>query len=166
MLDTLLLFCFPLLLSLAAGWDVSSYTIPNWLNGALVILFFPIALIAGLDMNALGLHAAVGAGLLILGIALFAGRVIGGGDAKLLAAAGMWLGPTALLPFLFVTALAGGVLTIGIIFFRRLPLPAGLMRIDAVSRLHDAGGGIPYGVALAVAGLMAFPDSPLFQALT
>jgi prepilin peptidase CpaA len=165
MFDSVLLLAFPLLLSLAAGWDIASYTIPNWLTAALALLFLPVAFTVGLSPAVMGAHLAVGFVLLVLGIGLFAAGVAGGGDAKLLAAAGLWLGPQAVLTFLFYTAMAGGVLVVFLIFFRRLPLPAGLARIAPVMRLHEPGGGVPYGAALAIAGLLAYPASPLFHAL-
>jgi prepilin peptidase CpaA len=33
-----------------------------------------------------------------------------------------------------------------------------------VLRLHDAGGGVPYGIALAAAALLIYPDTPWMRA--
>jgi prepilin peptidase CpaA len=64
-----------------------------------------------------------------LGIALFLPffllRGMGGGDVKLLAALGAWLGPLALLTVTFYTALAGGVMALGIVIWRKQLLKTG-----------------------------------------
>jgi prepilin peptidase CpaA len=43
--------------------------------------------------------------------------------------------------------------------FRKLPLPALLARQPWIMRLHEAGGGIPYGIALAAAALAIYPKT-------
>ena len=48
---------------------------------------------------------------------------IGGGDAKLAAATALWFGFDFLLDYLVYASLFGGVLTLVLIQFRRLPLP-------------------------------------------
>jgi len=53
----------------------------------------------------------------------------------------------------------GGVLTILLIQFRKLPLPAPLARQGWIMRLHDTGGGVPYGIALAAAALIVYPKT-------
>ncbi len=53
----------------------------------------------------------------------------------------------------------GGVLTLALLTARRMPLPAILCREDWAVRLHDSGNGIPYGIALAVAGLKIYPTT-------
>jgi len=56
-------------------------------------------------------------------------------------------------------SLFGGVLTLIIIQFRKLPLPAVLARQKWIMRLHENGGGVPYGIALAAAALMVYPKT-------
>ena len=99
-LQLLVLAVFPALVIVAAVHDLTTFTIPNWISLALVALFLPAALIAGLSLGQLGMAAAVGFVLLCVGIGMFAMGWIGGGDAKLLAAAGLWLGWPAALHFL------------------------------------------------------------------
>jgi prepilin peptidase CpaA len=95
-----------------------------------------------------GIGLAVGAGLFLIGAALFAVGAIGGGDVKLVAAVGAWVGLHGLPSFLVVMALLGGALAL-------LQLAGG--------RLGGAGGwlaperGVPYGVAIALAGLLVGP---------
>ena len=88
------LFClaFPLLLLYAAWHDVKTMWIPNWVSIALAAAFIPAAIAAGLSMEAIGLHLAFGAGMLLVCAALFYLGVFGGGDAKVIAAASLWTG--------------------------------------------------------------------------
>jgi len=38
------------------------------------------------------------------------------------------------------------------------------MRVTWIERLHDRKTGVPYGIALAAAALLVYPQSPLFAA--
>jgi len=150
---------FPLLMIAAATSDAVSMRIPNWLTGTLA-LAFPLAA-AGTAMPAatLGLHVAVGFGALIVCMGLFATGWIGGGDAKFFAAAALWLGPAHILSFLLVSTVFGGLLTLALLFFRKLPMPAPLAGQGWLMRLHDPSEGVPYGLALAAGGLLVFGQS-------
>ena len=83
----------------------------------------------------------------------------GGGDAKLLAASALWLGPDLTLSYLLYASIFGGVLTICIILVRRYPLPDLFSKVSWLVRLHDKRTGIPYGLALGPAALLVFPES-------
>jgi prepilin peptidase CpaA len=48
---------------------------------------------------------------------------------------------------------------------RRWPLPAAFVRVGWIARLHDGSTGIPYGIALAAAGLLTYSDTAIFQHL-
>jgi prepilin peptidase CpaA len=98
--------------------------------------------------------------------ALFALRWIGGGDAKLAAATTLWLGFGLTLPYLAYTALLGGVLTLAILLLRRLPLAGLEQKMPWLARLHDRKQGVPYGVAMAIAGLMTYSNTAIFERLT
>ena len=56
-------------------------------------------------------------------------------------------------------------MTLGILTARRWPLPNFLARVDWIDRLHDSKTGIPYGIALAIAGLLTYSDTSIFQRL-
>ena len=51
-------------------------------------------------------------------------------------------------------AICGGLLTLGLLTARATTLPAMLARHAWIARLHDRGAGVPYGIALAAAGLL------------
>ena len=163
-LQTLVLAAFAILVIVAALRDVTSYTIPNKLSLALVALFPVAALSLGLPLPLLGQHLAVGAAALVAGMAMFALRWIGGGDAKLFAAAALWLGWPAILTDVAVTGLAGGALAVVLLALRSTHVRPFVPNGPAwFSRLAEPGENVPYGVAIAVGALAAFPLSPLMQ---
>jgi prepilin peptidase CpaA len=160
-LATALVIVFPALAFLAALSDATTMTIPNWISAVLVIAFFPAALASGTSLPQIGLALAVGVAALAIGAGMFALRWIGGGDAKLLAASALWLGPSGVPPFLIWTALAGGALALGLIGARGLSELTGLpvRPPEWVGRLLSPTGDIPYGIAIAAGALAAFPSS-------
>jgi prepilin peptidase CpaA len=162
LLQTLLLLAFPALVIAAAVKDLTSYTIPNWISGALIAAFAGAALVFGLPPATVGMDAAVCGVALVAGMAMFSLRWIGGGDAKLFAAAALWLGLQPSLTYLFVTALAGGALAAMLMALRSAPARAMLPEGPAwFARLTEPGAAVPYGVAIAIGALAAFPTSAL-----
>jgi prepilin peptidase CpaA len=153
----------PLLLAVAAAWDLASFTIPNLLQGLLLAAFLAFAMAAGLTPAMLGAHALAGLIGLAAGFALFARGLIGGGDAKLFAMVALWLGFHDLLPYALLASLCGGGLTLSLLAMRRWPLPATLARQDWILRLHDEKSGIPYGVALAAGAFLILPYTDIFR---
>ena len=163
--DLLLLTIFPAAMALAAAIDLFTFTVPNRIAIALVAGFLVLAPMVGFGWPEIGLHALIGLGALALGFAFFAFGWIGGGDAKLFAATALWLGPEQLLAFSLIASLIGGLLTLSILYMRAIPLPAVLIGQDWLARLHDNKEGVPYGIALAAAGLLVYPDTPFMAAL-
>lgn len=160
-----LLLVFPAVMILAALSDLFTLTIPNRLSIILVAVFFPLAFFAGLPLEAILMHTAAGLGILAVGFLLFSTGTLGGGDAKLMAAASLWVGITPLGEFFIYMALIGGTLAISILLFRRVPD----MFISGPAwalRLHDKGQGIPYGIAIAGAALLTFPATGLYALIS
>lgn len=155
----------PAVLVLGAAMDLFTMTIPNRLSIALALVFLIAAPIAGLTWAQFGLHLAAGALMLVVGIGLFAVRILGGGDAKLLAAASLWFGFSHLPMFLFGLALVGGILAIVILLYRMMPYPMPAGMAPWAERLHDPKLGIPYAIAISGGGLMVFPQTVWFAAL-
>ena len=58
------------------------------------------------------------------------------------------------------------MLTIGIVMWRKYALPAMLVERRWITRLHSAGSGVPYGIALAIAGLAIYPDTAVWTAIS
>ena len=151
--------CFPLLLIVAGAGDALSMRISNRLNLLVAVSFFPMAFAAGMPLPMLGLHVATGFALLLAGYALFALRLFGGGDAKLLAAAGLWLGYPASLSFLSYTAVVGGVLAMAVVLWSFIKLDSSIREGFISRRLQFINPDLPYGLALAVGGILAFSQS-------
>jgi prepilin peptidase CpaA len=164
-LSTLVLLVFPVMVILAGLKDVTSYTIPNWMPLGLIAGFPLAALAAHLPLPVVGLHAAVGVAALFAGMGMFAVRWIGGGDAKLFAAAALWIGWPAAMTYLLVTTLAGGALAVLLVGLRSARLRPALPSGPAwLVRLAAPGENVPYGVAIAIGALAAWPLSTLAAA--
>ncbi len=98
--------------------------------------------------------------MLAICFGFFALGVMGGGDAKLAASTALWLGWSQLLDYALIASLCGGLLTLGLLLLRGAPLhPPFLMREGWYARITDQKTGIPYGIALAAAGLILYPHS-------
>lgn len=139
------------MLVMAAITDIRSRIISNRLNAS-------IALLAPLYWWSTGLspwpemmiQIGLALGVLTLFAAMFAAGMMGGGDVKMLAAIALWLPAGALLWLLMVMALLGGVVTIITILHHRMT-----RRIGKVE--------IPYGVAIALAGLWVIAEPYINQ---
>ena len=159
LIDAIRLLLFPALMAFAASSDLFTMTISNKLSLALVAAFFLLVIVTGMGFAAIGMNFAAAALVLAVAFLLFTQGWIGGGDAKLAAAAALWFGFGHLLDFLVYASLLGGGLTLVLIQFRRLPLPGLLARQHWIMRLHDKAGGVPYGIALAAAALIVYPKT-------
>jgi prepilin peptidase CpaA len=157
--DVIRLLLFPALMAFAASSDLLTMTISNRLSLALAASFFLLTIITGMSLTAIGMHLAAAALVLVVCFGFFSMGWIGGGDAKLAAATALWFGFDYLLDYLIYAALFGGVLTVLLLQFRRLPLPDMLARHAWILRLHNAGSGVPYGIALAAAALAVYPKT-------
>ena len=164
MLQIATLVFFPTIMVFSALSDLFTMTISNRLSIALCLVFLPFALLAGLPASAIGVHVACGLGVLIATFTMFAMGWIGGGDAKLAAATVLWIGWDRLLDYGTVSALIGGALTLAILAARQVPLPRFALSVGWIMRLHESEAGIPYGIALAAAGLFVYPQTPLWTA--
>lgn len=156
-IELAIILVFPALMILAGSMDLFTMTIPNRIPLALVAGFACLAPLAGMGWETLAFHVAVAAAMLVIGIGMFAAGWMGGGDAKVFAAASLWMGLEHVYEYLMVSAIFGGILTLFMLFMRTFPLPAGLAGHKWMTRLHDAGTGVPYGIALAAGGLAVYP---------
>ena len=157
--DGIRLLLFPALMAFAASSDLLTMTISNKLSLALTAGFFLLTLVIGMSLPAIGMHLAAGALVLVFSFGFFSQGWIGGGDAKLVAATALWFGFDNLLDYLIYASLFGGALTLLLLQFRKFPLPAALASQPWIMRLHESGGGIPYGIALAAAALVVYPTT-------
>ena len=164
MLQLVALMVFPSLMIFAALSDLFTMTISNRVSIALILVFLPFAYLVGLPPGEIGLHLACGFSVLCLTFFLFAMGWVGGGDAKLAAATAVWLGWGHLSDYAVYASFLGGALTLAILAARKMPMPGWAFGVTWMARLHDCASGVPYGIALAIAGLIVYPESGIWSA--
>jgi prepilin peptidase CpaA len=162
--ELLVLLVLPALLATAAGWDLASFTIPNFIQLALLIVFVVLVFALGMTPSVFAAHLLAGFAGLVIGFALFALGYVGGGDAKLFACVALALGLHDFLDYALMASIFGGALTLCVLAGRKLPLPRFLATQGWISRLHDEREGIPYGVALALGAFVILPHTEIFRA--
>lgn len=185
--DLLCALTLAALMLAAVATDIRARRIPNLLTGAGIVvgLLLQALLPRGnglfdFSWGSLGLLPAL-AGLGV-GFALFLPlhllRVLGAGDVKLLAMAGVWLGPKLVLGAALLALVAGGALALATMFAsgttRRVLLNVRVMLTTAVVGAHagrlsafdsamTTGVRMPYAIAIA-AGTLAQVGWQLFGA--
>jgi prepilin peptidase CpaA len=138
----ILLALLALLLVVAAVIDVRTFTISNRLNLAVALAAPLYWWSAHLPLwPDVGLQVAIAAGVFALLAAAFYAGMMGGGDVKLAAALALWFSPLSTLRFLIFMSIAGGLLTLVVVGLHRLRKKSGKPQV-------------PYGVAIAVGGLI------------
>ncbi len=157
--STLTTGILPVLMIVAAATDATSLKIPNWVCGLLALLFFPMAFLNGMPAQDFLWHLMTGLILFVAGYLLFALRLFGGGDGKLMAAAGLWFGTADTMEFLIYTVLAGGVLVVVIALLAMVQMHFDYTGASFSASLRKLAPKVPYGVALAVGAILAFPNS-------
>lgn len=165
MFEYSLLLIFPAAMALAAWLDLFTMTIPNKISLVLVAVFLVCAPLTGMPWEQFFTHIGLGFFVLVIGIAMFAFGLLGGGDAKLLAAAALWIGYDDFLSYLFIAALFGAGLALAILSYRGAVPPTWAYRHAWAMRLYDKKEGIPYGIALAAGALWIFPTTDWFLAV-
>jgi len=145
-ISQLALLGFAVILVSAALSDIRTYTIPNRLTAAIAVLY-PVYVLSSAARVDWLMSIVIAAVVLLVCAGLFAGGVMGGGDAKILAAGALWAGPELALSFIIFTALAGGIVSMAIILRARYGWVIGLAEPDTQLT-------VPYGVAIAGSGLL------------
>ncbi|MDQ8727014.1 prepilin peptidase [Bradyrhizobium sp. LHD-71] len=164
-LDIARLLIFPALMAFAAVSDFLTMTISNRISLLLIVGFIVLAALGGMSLQAITMHVVAALVVLTFGFTFFAMGWIGGGDAKLAAAAALWFGFEHVTMYLIYSALVGGLLTLLLLQFRQWPLPASLISQEWAQRLHDRKSGVPYGIALAIGALLIYPETEWMKAI-
>lgn len=133
----------------AAFTDLRRRQIDNWLNAAIAASAPLFWWASGLALWP-GVAWQLGVALVVFVVlaGLFALRVMGGGDVKLLAALALWVRPDHFLWLVVVMSLIGGLLTV-------------VFGAWHVARRQTGRIAIPYGVAICAAGLLTLADKSL-----
>ena len=135
MFDSLALLVFPLLMIFAALADLFTMTIPNRVSLVLIAAYLLLALYLRLPLATVGLHVSCGLAMLALTFMMFQ---MG------------WI---------------GGALTIAILALRHYDPPEKLLSVGFIAKLAEKNGGVPYGIALALAGLVIYPHTGVWTGL-
>lgn len=146
-----LLGLLAIIVLVAAVIDVRTFTIANGLNlavaGLALIYWWSIGLDPWPDA-AIRVGVAVGV-FALLAVTFYLG-MMGGGDVKLAAALALWFTPFETLRFLVYTSIAGGILTLVVLWAHRR-WPGWQVEDDGTAK---AKAEVPYGVAIAVGALV------------
>jgi len=135
-----------LLLLVAAGIeDARTREIANWKNAAIALLALPWWWANGLSGIDIAWQLGVALIVFALFLAAFVAGQMGGGDVKMIAALALWMPPGAVLSMLMVMSLLGGALTL-------------LFLADRWRRRAEQVAEIPYGIAIAIAGMLAIAN--------
>ena len=141
-----LLAALAIALVVAAATDWRRRQIDNWLNLAIAIgapiywLARPMPLWASFPEASVGAQLLVALAAFAVFAVFFALKWMGGGDVKLLTALALWIEPEWFQRLLMMMGLVGGELTI-------------VLGAWHVTRRQRDKLAIPYGVAIAIAGL-------------
>lgn len=129
----------------AASTDMKHRRISNKLSLAIVALFgifATVQIMDGVDWKVAVAWPVVAAAIVFLtGAGLFAAKLMGGGDVKLMAAVALFAGPALSLTFILYVTLAGGLVALATLLHARLKAA------DA------AAAKVPYGIAISLGGL-------------
>jgi prepilin peptidase CpaA len=137
-----------ILLVIVSVSDIRDRRIPNWTVLAIAVLFVPWIFLDARVSIVSSLEAALIA--FVASCALYAFRVVGAGDSKLLTVTALFAGMTKLPHFLVLVALTGGVIALASLLAR--PVRAAVM--FHMRGKGDFGRGVPYGVAIAIATMV------------
>lgn len=150
-LEIAMLGVLALLLLTAAATDLRSRTISNPLNAAIALLAPAFWWASGMaPWPDMALQLGLGIAVFALFAAAFSFGWMGGGDVKLLGALALWLPLVPLVRMLVIMSVAGGVITLAAVAVHRL-------------RQINAQPEVPYGVAIAFAGLWAICEQYLYH---
>jgi len=148
MLPDVLFLLAALPFSLYAGLsDLRTMTIPNWISIALIIAFTLVGLFM-LPFETLLWRLGAAAGMLVIGFVLNSLRVMGGGDAKFLAAITPFIAFQDVAAFMFIFSIA----LLSTLFLHRIAMRIKpLRRATADWASWEAGRNFPMGISIAAA---------------
>jgi prepilin peptidase CpaA len=151
---------YPAIMIHAGLGDLRTMRIPNRLILLLLAGYVVAVPLIGLTLTDVLWAVAAAAAVFAFGFLSFSCRWMGGGDVKLMTVAALWLGAGNVVPFIFYTSIFGALLTILVLIFRQVRLPAGWQAREWIARLHRRDAGVPYGVAIAAAGVVVYLRTP------
>ncbi len=165
MIEAGILVIYPMLVAFGGVSDLLTMTIQNRVSALLIAGFALLAFASGMPLEAWGMHGLAFAVIFVPCFAFFAAGWMGGGDVKFMSAIALWIGfSPELMSFTVLVAMYGMVLTLALLYLKNYSFaPFALMKQEWFARLQDKNTGIPYGIAIAVAGLQIYPSTQWFS---
>ena len=157
--STTAILAFAAAMARSAVDDVLTMTVSDRLCLLLLLLFPILAPMSGWPLDKIGFSMAVAVIIFFTCVALFAFGWIGGGDGKLATVTVLWVGADQAYHFLLYSAMLGGLCAVLLLAFRRSSLPTAWREKAWIARLHATDTGVPYAVAISLAGVFVLPDT-------
>ncbi|MBT3788837.1 MAG: hypothetical protein HN725_06140 [Alphaproteobacteria bacterium] len=154
------IFGAAILLLIAIYSDITRFQIPNLLCLALALLFLVFGYLNVISLENALLRVGIGGAVLVVGMVLNFKGYVGGGDVKLLAAMSLWIFPADWPLFMLSVMIFGGILALAVLILRKLKarLTENVIVRGHFGNLLAENEGIPYGVAIGLAGLIRLGD--------
>lgn len=147
----ILVFLLGGLLVWAGIEDARTREIANWKTAAIALLAPAWWVANGLPLwPDVAIQLGVAVAVFAVFLVVFHFGLMGGGDVKMIVALSLWLPFPAFVTMLMVMSVAGGIVTIAMMIERRIARNKNQIEV-------------PYGVAIAVAGLLAIREPLLNQ---
>jgi prepilin peptidase CpaA len=134
--------------------DVRSRRLPTRVVLAIGALFFVDAAILRLTIDQVAVHLGLALGVFLFCAALFAAKMLGGGDAKLASVVFLWVGLSLAVPALTLISVIGTVVSLISLATRNMSSDQRSWPLRVLAMFSGARG-VPYGVALAFGGGLA-----------
>jgi prepilin peptidase CpaA len=133
--------------------DVRNRRLPTRVVLAIGALFFINTLVVHMSIRDVLAHLFLAFGVLIICAALFAAKMLGGGDAKLASIIFLWTGPALWLPTLTLISVIGTLVSLVSLATRHMDQDVDQHSLPMRALAMFSGArGVPYGVALALGG--------------
>ncbi len=157
---------FGVLLLTAAVYDATRFIIPNAVVLGIAGLFPVAALLLPYETAWLS-HIGAAVTVFLVGMVAYRFGVFGAGDIKLITVLSLWAGFDQLAILLLSIAIAGGAVTLILVFVRpiilKFPLSVSGGKVT-LPRMFSWGEPIPYGVSIAMASIYFATRSPYLLA--
>ena len=150
---------FPVLVIWAAIADFMTMTIANRVSVGLFLAGLVALVVTGTPLAEFGAHLGAAALVFAVGFACFAMGWMGGGDVKFASAVALWLGWGHLLDYAVTFSVYGGLLTLLTLFSDRVLDPLPVLKVGFLARFQEHRR-VPYGIALSIAALQIFAETP------
>ena len=148
---------FAALMLFAAISDATKFVIPNAVVVGILALFCSAALVLPFEVR-WELHLGALVAVLAVGLVVYRFDGLGAGDVKLISALALWTGFEHLPALLLYIALAGGALALILVISRLLLFSTACYfpKLEPAlrARVFRTGAKIPYGVAIAIGGIV------------